>query len=240
MTTLFRILGVIFLGGGACLWADAQAPASAASVRVDVQMVSLSVADAARLVPDLQAPAKAEAAWTRLQTKMARGDAKLLAWPVLRMQDGRDATTEEAVEVRYPTEFDPPQGPTVFGPDPLIYPTWGPRAQTAFETRNIGAKVYVDARVEPGGEAMRLIVTSEYVHPPVFKTWHTQRSPMGIDGLAEQPIFRSAKVRTDLRVHRDRPVLLGVFIFQDPEPHAELHILRAQTTVRPVSIPALP
>lgn len=212
------------------------APAAPTSVRLDVQMVSVSMAEARNLVPALENGKTADAAWTRLEAMIARGEAKLLAWPVLWLQNGVRGTAESVQEVRYATEFDPPQFPNIFGRGPLIFPNWGPRSPTAFETRDVGSTFEATPTVEQDGQVVALDCVSQFVRLTGFREWHTQRSPLGIAGVYQQPYFQTSRTTAQLRVHRDQPALFGVFVFSEPEPHVELHILHARATMLPPSV----
>jgi hypothetical protein len=235
-------LGMIVIAACSGRWAGAEdapprpapLPAVAARVRVDVQMVSVSLADAAALVPALQDRKTADEAWVRVQALIARDEAKLLGWPVLWLQPAVRGVAENVEEIRYPTEAPPVQGGDGgFVPSPLVFPTWGPIVPAAFETRNVGATLEAEATVEQGGQVIALNLTSQFVHPPRFKVWRTQKSPLGIVGVQEQPDFQTSKITTQLSVHRDRPILLGVFVISEPEPRVELFILHARATPLP-------
>lgn len=210
-----------------------------ASVRVDVQMVSISIPEAEQLVPALRDRKTAEAAWTRLQQMIAQDEAKLLAWPVLWLQSSIfgwvDSSTESVEEVRYATEFTPPDSPSIFGRPPRISPTWGPSVPTAFETRNVGATIEAHVAVAPGGKAVKLDLSSQFVRLEGFRVWHVQRSPLGIAGVQQQPIFQKAEIYSHLHVQQGQPMLVGVFVFSQPEPHVELHILHARVKLLPPS-----
>jgi len=220
-------------------WMQADAPSPPASVRADVQMVSIPPAEAAQLVPALQSSKTAPAAWTRLQEMIGRGEATLLGWPVVWLQNGVRSTAEDVWEKRSPAEFNPPQEPTVFGQPPLHFPTWGTSVPTAFETREVGCKLDVEATVEPGGRIVDLTFQSQHVRDAGTHEWHTQKSPAGVVGIEQTPIFQTECVTTTLRVHCDQPVLVGVFVLSEPTPRVELHILHARVTLLPPSTPTL-
>jgi hypothetical protein len=218
--------------------APTQAPvAPSASVRVDVQMVSISVTDARVLVPEFQSTQKANAAWARLQEMIAHGQAELLAWPVVWLRTGDDASSRSELEERYPTEYTPPQFPQTFSinlpPSPPT-PKWGSNTPTAFETRNTGAMIDVTAmKAARDGADVELSVATEFARRVRTREWRIQRSPLGVEGVATQPDFQTSKVTTALWVHRGEPLLIGVFLQSEPAPHAELHILHARATLLP-------
>jgi hypothetical protein len=62
-----------------------------ASVRVEVQMASVSSADALSLVPALLEEKSTEEAFARLQRMLARDEAALLGWPVVSVRNGSES-----------------------------------------------------------------------------------------------------------------------------------------------------
>jgi hypothetical protein len=210
------------------------------SVRADVQMVSVSVADARALVPAFENRKTAGEAWTRLQSMIVHGDAKLMAWPVLWLRNGYRGFTESILEDRYATEFVAPRFPQIFGgPEPKI-PSWGPNAPTAFETRNLGAILEAEVSTEPASEIIDLDFRSEFSRRTETREWLTQASPLGVAGVMQQPFFQTAKTTTSVRIHRAEPCLVGVFVLVEPNPHVELHILHAQVKPLPPNVPRPP
>jgi hypothetical protein len=199
-------------------------------MRVDVQMVSISVADARALVPEFQTRQKANAAWARLQEMIAQGQAELLAWPVVWLRTGNDrGSSEGCLEDRHPTEYTPPMIPQTISTDLPPHPVWGSNTPTAFETRNTGAMLDVTAVKAAGdGTEVDLAIVSEFSRRIRTHEWRIQRSPLGVEGVATQPDFQTSKVDTSLWLHRDEPSLIGVFLQSEPAPHVELHILHAR------------
>ena len=230
-----------FAGGRACgedvpTLPNAPAPPRQATVRAEVQMVSVSVADARVLVPALQNRKTAEAARVRIQGMLARDEATLLGWPVLWLKTGVRGSAQSIEEDRFPTEFMPPAGPG--GPESMgipwqTIPAWGPSVPTAFETQNVGSSFEAEATVEQDGQVVALNILPKFVRFLDMREWHIQRSPIGIEGLTQRPEYQTAQVTTSLRVDRDAPVLVGVFVLPRPKPHVELFILRAKATLLP-------
>jgi hypothetical protein len=221
--------------------AEARVPAS---IRLDLQMVSISAADAAALIPAFEDRKRAVTAWAQLQQMIAQDKAKLLAWPILWLQDKTEGwaenSSESILEQRFPTEFRPPEFPNIFGQPPLIFPTWGPTSPTAFVSRNLGATFSAHATVNHDGRKVSVKFEDEFVRPAGFREWRTQRSSQGIVGVLQQPSFQTAKVTAEVCVYRDQPALVGVFVFSEPELHVELHILHARAKLLPSPVPAFP
>ncbi len=208
-----------------------------ARIRVDMQMVSVSVPQALQLAPALKDRKTAPAAWIGLQKMLKDGKATLIDWPVVWLQNGIRSAAESVVEYRYATEPTPPQGGGGFIDEWWHSPTWGPFTPSAFETRNVGATLEVEGSVDPGGQVIDLDFVSSNLRFAGFRQWRGQESPLGYSGIQQQPEFQSAKVTTHIQVCRDEPVLAGVFVFAEPQPHVELHILHVRWTLLPPSTP---
>jgi hypothetical protein len=192
-------------------------------------MVSVSPADAANLVPEFQNRETANAAWGRLQSMVAHDEATLLAWPVLWLLTGQHEYAQDVEEVRYPTEFDPPQFPMIFARPPLIFPTWGPKSVTAFETRHVGPEIEASATLEADGKSVVLDLHAQLVRLLGMREQHTQRSDLGIAGVVQQPDFQNSNVTVLLRVRPGQPALMGVFVISRPKPQVQLFVLHART-----------
>ena len=78
-----------------------------------------------------------------------------------------------------------------------------------------------------------LALVPQFVRHLGFDEHHVQRSPLGIEGILMQPKFSTTKFWTQSLVSTERPVLAGSFVFQKPEPHVELFILRASKKLLP-------
>src|SRR4051812_2863584 len=74
-------------------------PERLASIRVDMQMVSVTPAAALGLVPALSDESMVEQAFAQLQELIARDEATLLACPVLWLQNGVRAVAESVEEL---------------------------------------------------------------------------------------------------------------------------------------------
>jgi hypothetical protein len=240
-------LGVIGLLPSAIAFGENDPPR--ASIRVDVQMISVSPAAALSLVPALSDEKTVEEANARLQTMIANDEAKLLAWPVLWLQNGnisRNASghlpsdpwpkpiersrSESNLEWRYPIEFDPPQVGVWGRPSP-IRPRWGEIVPTTFETLNLGPSVEAEAEVGSDGKSILLVLNAAYVRFLQFNRFAGQTSNLGISGEMVQPQFLVSSSKSQLFVRNGHLVLLNAFVIQKPEPHVELFLVRAKATL---------
>lgn len=215
-------------------------PALPWSVRVEVQMVSVSMEDARNLVPALTNDQTAQVASDRLQEMLALDRAVLLGWPMTWTRgtssasgEPRRAVGESVREIRYTSSYEPFR--ETFSPLPWLFKArWGFASPSTFDTRDTGSVLEVEAAaVEAGGRIIALNLVPQVVRFLGFDEHRTQRSPLGIEGIMTQPKFWTSKSTMQLRVANDRPTLVGSFVVPKPEPHVELFILRAQATTLP-------
>lgn len=223
---------------------DAIPPYPPARIRVDVQMVSIPIAEAGQLIPAFMDRKTANDAWTRLQAMITDGKATLMAWPIVWTYSGQRGVIESITEHRDPTEPMPPHPPQTFSDSPtspLESFTWGPfYVPAAFETRNVGASLEVEAIAEKDGKVIDLNIVPQYVHRTATPEWRSQWIPPYLIGIQQQAEFRTSKVTTYLKVRRDEPTLVGTFVVSEPQPHVELFILHAKATMLPVDAFPLP
>ena len=223
-----------------------------ASIRVDVQMVSVSPAAALSLVPTLSDDKTIEEANARLQKMIANDEATLLGWPVLWLRNGIAAdrnlglnplepsppevteqnSSQTIEECRYPTEFDPPQmDQRWFGRQRPVRPTWGAIVPTTFETRNLGNSLEAQAEVDADGRTILIVFAESLTRLLKFEHFRNQTSPLGIEGEMVQPRFIVSSSRNRIRLRNGKPTLLNVFVFSEPKPHVELFLVRAKATL---------
>ncbi len=260
MRTHRMIFGLVVLGGVALHDAWGADEATPANVRIDLQMVSVSMADSLTLIPALRDAKTASTGWDRLQEMLANGQATLIDWPILWVRNamvekrdgplgagglemppfmGSRSTSKNVEECRYPSDFGPPLGPQTviippIGPEEPIRPEWeGSLIPTAFETRDTGPTLELDASIEAEGRVVSVNLAAEYARLFGFRKWQKQASPIGIVGSVSTPEFVSSRVRNLLHVIHDRPTLVNVAVVPKPEPHVELSILRARVMLFP-------
>lgn len=220
---------------------DADRPTPIARIRVDVQMVSIPIAEAGRLIPAFENRETANDAWTRLQAMITNGEATLIGWPILWLRSGQRGVFESIGEDRYPTEFTPPQaaGESSFGQG-KIRPTRIPFSPTAFETRNTGCTLEANASVEKDGKVITLDIVAQFVRRIATREWRIRADAIGSIGVLQQPDFLTSKVTTSLHVRHEKPILIGTFVVAEPQPHVELFILHTKATQLPaVTFPSL-
>lgn len=210
------------------------------TVRVDVQMVAISPQRALTLIPKLQDERTADAAFADIQRMIERDEAELLAWPVAIARNRMRAVAESVVEVRSPTEFDPPSGggalpvqPRQLPPDTIWqpqWPIWGAIIPTAFETRNTGATLELEASVDDKGNRIRLAIVPQFVQLNAFQEFTGSKSPAGTQGLLQRPEFSVSRTTCALTVANGRRILLSTSTETGPKQRLILYLLKAVAT----------
>ena len=229
MKTAFA-LGMAGMLAGASAWAEGDAPR--ASIRVDVQMVSVSPSVALSLVPALSDEKTIEEANARLQDMISHDEATLLGWPVVWLQSekqpvsrtvdglspapwlsapvqsGNRSLSMTAEECRYPTEFDPPQGNGWLARSKPTRPRWGAIVPTVFEIRDLGCHLETQAEVDADGGTISLALDLSWLRLLGFDRYRKQTSSLGIEGEISQPRFFRSAATNWIRVRNGRLALL--------------------------------
>ena len=196
-------------------------------IGIEVLMVRIPTGDALSLVPALRDSRLAEAAVADLRTRIEKGTATLVAAPVLQTLSGNRVASESIEELRYPTEFDPPQFPGGFGTSPRRPFTLPDGVPTAFETRNLGATVEIEPVVTGDGKWIDMSITPMHVSFLRFDRFKLGKTDWGGHGFVDQPRFFTAKTTTQLRARSGQWSLLGTFVVPGPDAQVELFIIRA-------------
>lgn len=159
------------------------------------------------------------------------------ASPSVTTKSGLKAIAEVTREFIYPTEFDPPRlpqggGRILVGPQPQMIAT--PTTPTAFEMRKTGVLVEVEPVISEDGRTVELTISPEltefegfvnYGSPisvpaslsvlPVTTANSTAYIPLGspdqliTPNLILQPIFKTQKVVTGVKIYDGATVVLG-------------------------------
>src|SRR5205807_5890386 len=151
----------------------------------------------------------------------------LLSAPRVTTKSGQRAVIEIVREFRYPTQYTPPQVPTITGggsgTGTVSISVVTPTTPTAFETRNTGVTLEVEPVVGPDGVTIDLNLVPQVVE---FEGFVNYGSPIfGINpsiltnalnsqvlltqNVINQPIFSTRKVTTSVSVYDGSTVVLG-------------------------------
>lgn len=153
----------------------------------------------------------------------------LLAMPSIVTKGGQKATIDLAREFRYPTEFDPPEVPQQVGRVPLGNNTFlagdnnsapiTPSTPTTFEMRKLGTVIEMEPVISDNGREVEILLTPETTEFEGFidyasdinNTIDTGNGSFSqpVDNRIIQPIFRTNKISTAVKVYDGSTVVLG-------------------------------
>jgi hypothetical protein len=171
--------------------------------RISVQYFSLPL----RTLNDLMADEQNSDAilHTKVTALSKEGKAKLLDSNMIVCRSGQKATIESIREEIYPTEYDPPDLPystPTNGPEVLpIFPVhFRPIQSTpsAFETRNTGMTLTVEATVE-SPSLVRVCLFPEWVALNGLSTWMEHSDHWG-NADFRMPIFETWRANTSMNL----------------------------------------
>jgi general secretion pathway protein D len=163
----------------------------------------------------------------------------LLSAPRVTTKSGQRAVIEIVREFRYPTQFTPPQVPSVSssvvgGTNPPVVVT--PTTPTQFETRNTGVTLEVEPVVGPDGVTIDLNLVPQVVEFEGFINYGSPINAIGVNSVMSvagtniisnsapvlltanvinQPIFSTRKVTTSVSVYDGSTVVLGGLMRED-------------------------
>lgn len=154
----------------------------------------------------------------------------LLAMPSLVTKGGQKATIDMAREFRYPTEFDPPEIPQQVGNIPtgnanlriIANNNTGPvtpSTPTTFEMRKVGTVIEMEPVISANGKEVEILLTPETTEFEGFIDYgsdiNNQVQTAGalvnqpVDNRIIQPIFRTNKISTAVKIYDGSTVVLG-------------------------------
>lgn len=208
------------------------------SVLAECQMIVLPQKLALPLIPGLLDDKGFAKAYADLQTLLEKDQAKLVADLIVKGVAGADLASESSEEIRYPTEFEPPQFPQEVTRENIVevlksWPLIGP-SPTAFEMRRTGPILEVHADVSTDGEWLYANLKPQHTRLLRYEKFATGLLPSGKTMFVEQPQFYTVSSTLTLQVHSGQWLLAGIHTLP-AEQGLELFILRltAQKTGKP-------
>lgn len=207
------------------------------NVRVELLMVAMPQEKALALLPDLRDPQKIDAATEKVLSAIEQKQASLMGYPVACGLSGERILSEAIQEIRYPSEFEPPQVSTTTSPATPIPAAAGTECQlstldatpNAFETRNTGVTLEVLPEVSPKGDWILLDMVPQRVVLLNMETI-TIKGGSGRSIRLQQPRFAQYKTTASLKVRNGARLLLSVNLLPEPEHQIEFFILQAWAT----------
>lgn len=119
-------------------------------IRFHTEFVEMPQATYTRLMANPSTSANDTQLRAECAQLIAEGKATMLESLCVNALPGQSATTESIAEFIYPTEYDPGEIPTeINGQKPAPDSPWGsPPNPTAFETKNVGSTLEVEAQID--------------------------------------------------------------------------------------------
>jgi hypothetical protein len=200
------------------------------NITAECQMVIVPQKTALSLLPELLDEVKSEAAYRKLNQMIEAGQAELAAHFVAKVSDSENAVVESVEELRYATEFDPPNLPQNAPENPVILKDWPITGitPTSFETRNVGTTMEINVEVRSNGRWLYLVAIPQHVR---FLRWAKTDAGKLANGerlFVEQPIFHTMKNKSELQMKNGQSVVLGVHKVPERTDQMEIFLLRVE------------
>ncbi len=199
-----------------------------AAVRVELQILHVSEAQALDLIPRLSRPETATAAFADLQTLCHAGKANRAALLIATGFTGSETfarSTEEGLYSIARYKPDPRLLPITTGPDGKPYSV--PYPVTDFGKRDTGVKLGFQLQKMCGEHGLVLALTTENTLLEKRERMETGVSAFGTKTYVETPVFLVRETTTTLIMAEGVPSLMGVFKLPESKGVFELHIVTA-------------
>lgn len=153
-------------------------------------------------------------------------------------RSGEKATTESIEEYIYPTEYEPAQLPSIVPPAdagsessdkaPKTVVVAAPNGHdiatgptpTAFQTRNLGSTMEMEATLSADNKTVDLKIVPEIVHHVGNEIWADWKGEHG-DSPIQMPRFYVLRLNTSVTVATGQYMLLGAFSPKDKDGHPD-------------------
>lgn len=196
-------------------------------------MVAMPQEKALALLPDLRDSAKIEAAVAQILKLIDLKEATLTGYPVVHTLDGERGVAESIIEKKYPTEFEPPTTPQNVGATAALPPANAVSDMampTAFEVRNLGVSLEVQAHVSAMGDWIRIDTVPQRTALLGFDAYDAMKTASGKIVKIDQPLFATTKTNASLKLRNGQRCLLAVHKLHQPEHQMEIFIIQAIAT----------
>lgn len=172
-------------------------------IRTRVETIEVSRDRLDQLLFGKDAPADDAALRTAVGKLMAEKQASLVAIQTLTSTDKYKATADSIREFIYPTEWENPDMPEKVEPNPGDKPTPSPEDfstgpfPSAWDTRNLGNTLEVEAQIIGKGSGIALRIVNEFVFHIGDETWVECKDPHGAADL-RMPRFATQRTHTSV------------------------------------------
>lgn len=190
------------------------------NIRVQFEYIEMPLTTMTELMDDATSTATGTALRNRVAELIQQDKAKIIETQILTVPDGQKAISESIREFIYPTEYEPPEIPTTVrvnkgGEDQTAIKgvATGP-TPTAFETRNLGETLEVEASIDPDAPFIELRYAPEiatYLGNTTYVEWRDERSKADI----VMPIIYTLRITGAITVANAKPALLATLSPKD-------------------------
>lgn len=202
------------------------------SITAECQMIVVPRKAAFRLIAGLNDETSFDATWKNASEMIDKGEITVVADLVATGSANQKLVSESVEEVKYPTEFDPPQLPERMPQERAVeaLKVWPVVAitPTAFETRNAGHTLEVEVDVSKDGSILTMDIVPQHVRFLRWVKFDAGRLPNGNTLSINQPLFHTMKNTATLRTRNGQRMLVGVHKLPEPEDAFELFVLQAK------------
>ncbi len=189
-------------------------------IQVTVEYIEVTQEEATRLLYKEKLGKDGTKLRAELQTMMESGRAKPFETLMASCKAQQKATSESIREVIYPTEYEPAQLPTNVGIDKQTSPTpemikvlsslVTPETPTAFETRNTGGTVELEAVLADDKKTIQLRLIPELVIDTGVKKFNARKDAQGDELCVEMPLFYAIRFNMAADLMDGAPQLLSL------------------------------
>ena len=205
---------------------------------VECKMVLLPMKSASGLIRELGDDAKVNAASAKLDAMLASGEATLASDLLSQGTEHQRVESSSIVEIRYATDFDPPQLPDRLSSAPAALEAlknWPVVAITpvGVETRNTGPQLIWSVTTTSDPSRVVCDYEAQHVRLERYLKLDAGRLANGEQLFVEQPSFSTMKNTSSVTMENGKPKLIGVHVLPTPEGTVELFILTVKFTAPP-------
>ena len=201
-------------------------------ITAECQMVIVPATLAIQVIPELSEDATIDKAWEKLKAQIVGGEVKISAQIILKTIVGQKGVSHAGEELRYPTEFSPPDLP-----NNILNETSAEKVQevlkhwplvgftpTTFETRDLGAILEFQSSSDDGRN-FRVQGQLKHTRFLRFAKYDAGVIASGEHLTIDQPIFHSCTSTLDLNLRSGQRVLIGTHTLPGEE-GVELFLMR--------------
>ena len=166
-------------------------------IRVQTEFIEMPHATYTKLMAKPRTSANDSGLRAECAKLVKAGEAGVLETMCVVALPGQSATVESVSEFIYPTEYDPGELPNKINGEAVNgnHPIGSPPTPTAFETKNTGSTLEVEAQIDFNSSIVELLMTPTIVYHVDTINWGAEKIS-GAAGPVEMPTFYVLSVKT--------------------------------------------